>query len=135
MGFVPINRGLKVITVYSYDGKIAEGTVLDTYSDKSYAFRGLVNLLFLIEELEDRCGNTEKFMEDRSIAHDIRTNVKPIEAKKRDDVPLATFGVRILFRQNASWQGQILWNDRKREACFRSVCELIKLMDDMLCGK
>ena len=135
MEFILINRGFRVVTIYSYDERVAEGIVLDTYSGKSYAFRGLVNLLLLMEELEDRCGNTGKFMENRSVCRDSNAASEPVAAQKRDEVPLATFGVRILFRQNASWQGQLVWNDKRQEVCFRSVFELIKLMDNILCEK
>ena len=44
----------------------------------------------------------------------------------------ATFAVKILFRQNASWQGSITWLDGKMEQSFRSVFELILLMDNAL---
>ena len=42
---------------------------------------------------------------------------------------VATFAVRVLFRQNASWQGSILWVEGDREESFRSVLELIFLLD------
>ena len=45
---------------------------------------------------------------------------------------LATFAVRVLFRQNASWQGEVTWLEGKREESFRSVLELILLMDGAL---
>ena len=34
---------------------------------------------------------------------------------------IATFTVRILFRQNASWQGTLSWVDHQMENRFRSV--------------
>ena len=34
---------------------------------------------------------------------------------------LATFYVRILFRQNASWQGTVLWSEGGQEERFRSA--------------
>ena len=40
----------------------------------------------------------------------------------------ATFLVRILFRQNATWQGSITWLEGKREQSFRSVLELIQMI-------
>lgn len=46
----------------------------------------------------------------------------------------ATFELQILFRQHTSWQGMILWKDRHREQSFRSVLELILLMDSALRG-
>ena len=45
---------------------------------------------------------------------------------------LATFAVRVLFRQNTSWQGSITWCEGKREEPFRSVLELILLMSTAL---
>ena len=44
----------------------------------------------------------------------------------------ATFTVRILFRQNASWQGSVIWMEGRQEQCFRSVLELILLLDNAL---
>jgi len=47
---------------------------------------------------------------------------------------LATFAVRILFRQNASWQGSVTWLEGDRSQSFRSALELILLMDNALRG-
>lgn len=40
-----------------------------------------------------------------------------------------TFIVRIQYRQNATWQGHVTWVDENRTVPFRSVLELIKLLD------
>jgi hypothetical protein len=45
---------------------------------------------------------------------------------------MATFFVRIIFRQNASWQGSVLWLEGQREQRFRSALELIFLLDNAL---
>ena len=42
---------------------------------------------------------------------------------------LATFQVRVIFRQNASWQGSVSWLEEGREESFRSALELLLLMD------
>ena len=47
---------------------------------------------------------------------------------------LATFAVRIIFRQNASWQGSVVWLEGEREESFRSALELVLLMDSALRG-
>ena len=44
----------------------------------------------------------------------------------------ATFSVRILFRRNASWQGTVNWLEGDRQENFRSVLELLLLMDSAL---
>ena len=45
---------------------------------------------------------------------------------------LATFKVKVLFRQNASWQGKIEWIEENMETSFRSVLEFVKLIDSAL---
>jgi len=43
-----------------------------------------------------------------------------------------TFEISVKFRQNATWQGQILWAEKNHRKNFRSVLEMLKLMDDAL---
>lgn len=45
---------------------------------------------------------------------------------------LATFSVRAIFRQNASWQGSIRWMGKGKEEHFRSALEMLLLMDSVL---
>ena len=47
---------------------------------------------------------------------------------------LATLELHILFRLNASWQGSVRWLETKQEQHFRSVLELIFLIDSALGG-
>lgn len=43
-----------------------------------------------------------------------------------------TFVVHIKYRQNATWQGQVTWAEKKKMCNFRSALELIKLIDSAL---
>jgi len=43
-----------------------------------------------------------------------------------------TFVIQILNQQNATWQGTITWMDGKKTQPFRSLLELIKLIDSTL---
>lgn len=40
-----------------------------------------------------------------------------------------TFILEVLFRQNCSWQGRLIWPREGKEASFRSVLELIVLIE------
>ena len=42
---------------------------------------------------------------------------------------LATFVVHVMYRQNATWQGSVLWAESGEKQNFRSALELIKLID------
>ena len=45
---------------------------------------------------------------------------------------IATLRIQILFREHNTWQGCILWEEQRKEATFRSVLELIQLLDEIL---
>lgn len=45
---------------------------------------------------------------------------------------LGTFTIQIQYRENATWQGKILWAEEKQSSYFRSALELLKLMESAL---
>lgn len=40
-----------------------------------------------------------------------------------------TFLIHVIETQNSTWQGRITWLEQKKKENFRSLLELIKLMD------
>ena len=40
---------------------------------------------------------------------------------------IATFKLRIIFRQNGSWQGSVMWLETRHEEKFRSALELLSI--------
>lgn len=55
------------------------------------------------------------------------------ESKKRQDSGKKnTFEVTVRFQQNATWQGQILWVEKKHRQSFRSALEMLKFMDEAI---
>lgn len=40
-----------------------------------------------------------------------------------------TFVVHVKYRQNATWQGDVIWVEKKRRQSFRSAMELFHLID------
>ena len=45
-----------------------------------------------------------------------------------------TFLVKIVNKQNSTWQGSITWMEEQKTQNFRSALELIKLIDGVLDG-
>ena len=45
---------------------------------------------------------------------------------------VGTFIIRVQQRQNSSWQGRITWVDEDKTVYFRSVWEMMKLIDEAL---
>lgn len=44
----------------------------------------------------------------------------------------ATFWIRVLYRQHASWQGEVTWVERQKKEYFRSTLELLRLIGSAL---
>lgn len=40
-----------------------------------------------------------------------------------------TFVVHIIDQENSTWQGRVTWLEKKETKSFRSLLELVKLMD------
>ena len=49
--------------------------------------------------------------------------------KTKDYKKDQTFILKILDRQNSTWQGSILWVEKQNEQYFRSALEMLKLID------
>lgn len=52
--------------------------------------------------------------------------------KTESEKNTGTFVVKILDRQNATWQGTVTWIDEQKVQCFRSALELLKMIDGAL---
>ncbi|PWL47491.1 MAG: hypothetical protein DBY45_00385 [Clostridiales bacterium] len=54
--------------------------------------------------------------------------------KKSVEADQATFLVHVIYRQYNTWQGRITWMQDKTSRNFKSVFEMLKLMDDAMNG-
>ena len=124
------NRRMTVF-VDAYDDGVIKGRILNAYQELE-SFESLVQFLMAVEAiLEDQqmpqsytslrtFSDLIPMGEGSTVATHIRKGVK------------ATFELQVLFRQHSSWQGVIIWRERKLEQSFRSVLELVMLMDSAL---
>ena len=62
-------------------------------------------------------------------AEDRKPVMSEIEKNRGDK---GTFIVQVMYRQNATWQGQVIWAEQNKKVYFRSAMELLKLMDSAL---
>ncbi len=44
----------------------------------------------------------------------------------------STFNIRVIYRDNTSWQGEIQWLEGKQTRYFRSLLEMIMLMNEAM---
>ncbi len=120
-----------LICIDLYEDKIPKGRLYNAYFENGIEFNGTIDLLQNMERLLEQIKIPQGFTTRRTF----RTNEdwqqqfteESIKRGKR-----ATFSLRLLFRQNASWQGTIEWHEGKSEETFRSVLELLLLIDSAL---
>lgn len=116
------------------------GRLHNSFFEKDVSFYGVCDfiekLLLLFERLEfpqesfdlREFKQSSKNKKEKMVG---RMENKIVEVNKAD----AKFIIHVKCRQNASWQGTIKWVDTNEEKQFRSVLELIKLMDQAVSGE
>jgi hypothetical protein len=120
-----------IVCIDSHENRIPQGRFYNPYLPEGVAFCGLTQFLMKMEDSLNQMDFPRSFTAVRSFAP-----MPEYPAESPDTVcqtgKLATFSIRILFRQNASWQGLITWMEGRREQSFRSVLELTFLIDSAL---
>ena len=120
-----------VVCIDDYEDGVPVGRFYNPYSPNGEKFRGIVRFLGRMEDTLDRMNYPQAFTTARAFSRPYSNMAAPSGEKLREG-KIATFAVRILFRQNASWQGSVTWIEGEREEYFRSVLELISLIDGAL---
>jgi hypothetical protein len=129
--FVPMEMKTCVVKVNSYDRKNLTGYVYNPYFSGYVPFHSQLELFALMDNMFDDIKFPQKTMNRRSFT-DTRHGTEEGITMDEPEGAVATFKLSVLFRQNASWQGTLAWVDEGSEANFRSVLELMSLMDSAL---
>ena len=120
-----------VVCIDSYEDRTPKGRFYNPYIPEGKGFDSMIQFLLEMEEILNRMDFPRSYTATRIFATPPeRSGIPPCTEIRTGGK--ATFAVRILFRQNASWQGSVTWLEGKREQSFRSALELILLMDSAL---
>lgn len=119
------------VCIDSYHSGELSGRFYNPYLENGKEFISLTQFLLEMEQALDSMDFPQSFTATRTFASPPVLKTGPPGAAYRPG-RLATFAVRILFRQNASWQGSVVWLEEDREQSFRSALELILLMNNAL---
>ena len=121
-----------MICIDSYEKSVPEGRFYNQYCSEGVPFYGVIDLIKKMETMLDQMNFPQSFSAVRSFAEKPTINLTKQNHEAFNKGKVATFSIRVLFRQNTSWQGSISWLEGKREETFRSVLELLLLMDSAM---
>ena len=127
------------------------GIFYHSYSLEGIPFADLEQLLFCMEQFYNELGfpypstNERRFQEAiaGSAARPSGDSSQYTEPEKREKImkdeellmkhgDLGSFIIRVQHRQNSSWQGRITWIEKNQTVYFRSVWEMIKLIENAI---
>jgi len=130
--WVPENRKTTVC-IDSYQEGIFQGRFYGPDGDEQ-RFGSLTQFLVMMEDRLELANTPQADTSHRSFAALLPHTAAVSHPGGIRRGAKATFELQILFRQHTSWQGIVLWREQHREQSFRSVLELILLMDSALRG-
>jgi len=129
--FFPMSKSTYVLHVTGYKDKCLSGILTVPLLGKSYSIANMVQLLRTMDTLMNEANFPQHCVEPRAFQSEAEAYLPP-ETDGKSEESIAVFDVNVMFRQNASWQGSVLWREKNLESRFRSVLELIGLVDDAL---
>ena len=108
-----------VLFVTSYDKGQMTGWLSNSRLENPVEVLSVPHLLFLLDEYLVR--------DDKAV------NYRPFELKGMENIQcIATLRIRVLFQENYTGQGLLSWEEREIETSFRSVWDLIQILDEVL---
>ena len=121
-----------IICVDEYVNKVPVGRIYNAYYEDGVAFHGTIELLLIIDSMLEGMNWPQAYS-----SHRLFRTPEEVHAPEKTSIDTkvgkqGTFSLRILFRQNASWQGSISWMEGRQEESFRSVFEFLLLVNSAL---
>lgn len=135
--FIPREMKTTIIKVYSYKNKNIQGIISNPFFEQDMVFENMMQLITMVERISDSLVYPQKAMQLRQFSGNNQNDLKEMftfqtSADFSNMKPIATFELEIIFRQNASWQGNIVYAEQNLSSSFRSVLELLTLLDSVL---
>ena len=97
-------------------------------------FSCLSQCLLRIDSLLNEDGQPQSFTETRSFREPQLPEYLPTPDSDLLQGNLATFHLQVLYRRNSSWQGKLVWMEQDELQSFRSVLELMTLIESSVQG-
>ena len=134
--YIGAPNGVVLCITRNNEGELG-GVFYHSYSEAPIPFQGIGQMTLRMEKLYDWLRFPHPGTNSRSFGRTAQPDGRIHERKrimsdeslltKHGDI--ATFIVRVQHRQNSSWQGRVTWMEEDRTIQFRSVWEMIKLIE------
>lgn len=114
------------------------GRIYDGYHKEPCQFVNLIQLLHWMEDIYDKLDfpqastKSRYFISPSKVALGEMENISEPEWIFEQRGKKASFAIWVRMRQNATWQGDIVWLETDEIFSFVSVLDLIKIMDNIL---
>ena len=131
--------------IVTNEGGLMRGELHSQYLEAPFIFFDLIRMIEKMEEVFNSKGFPQSFLKPRTfneagradrknkqLKNDAMKDVMDINNIEVPDGSKCTFEIAVRFRQNATWQGQIIWAEKNLKQNFRSVLEMLRLMDEAL---
>lgn len=132
-GFIPRGHNVVTLRVTSYRDRCLKGILNGALFNGNRMFGSAIELLCQLEAAMDQVKLPQRNEGIRVFRATEQLAREETGLMAEEKTPaIASFQISIMFRQNATWQGYLFWVDQGMEAHFRSVLELLKLIDNAL---
>lgn len=113
----------------------SQGRLYCCYRRGPVSFKNEYQLIKAMEALMEEIGCPQSSVELRTYGQKprpLKEKPKPVtgrEAVLEQRGREATFIIHVKYRQNATWQGEVIWVEHGEKKSFLSVLEMLKLLD------
>lgn len=144
------SRKIFMLQVKQIEDGVPKGIVRHLFMDDVHAFCGLDQAILAMNSMMDYVGRPQAFTELRQFSNEEKKKEEPdwlfCDDRERDEKrkefwepyvnqdffwleekAVAKFMITVGYRQNSSWQGEVIWV-KHGKSYFRSVLELLSLM-------
>ena len=121
-----------LIAVDSYDHQVPAGELFYPAREERRSFVGLTQLLLQMDACMEAEDAPQAFQAERTFF----PLVKPVPEEHIEKAwrigKCSTFTIAVLYRRNSSWQGKLTWLETGETERFRSVLELVHLLNSAM---
>lgn len=117
------------------DGELS-GRLYHCYRESAFELTNIVELLKEAEQLFDKISYPQASTRTRSFVENGTTlqTVRPDKVKEQRELfehrgECGSFMVFVKFRQNSTWQGEMVWLEKNEKRRFSNTLDFVKIID------